>query len=509
MAETTRKSRMAIKAEVTEGTILLPTGGSDYIALQEGFSLTPAFEQIENSELRASIGRGPNIVGTETPTAEISHYLRNSYVEGTAPNFGLLIKAAFGDTVAYSGTERTTTAGSSAGSATAAATIVLGAGGTDFERGKAVLIKDPTNGYSIRPSRSVSTNTLTLGFNLAVAPATGITVGKPVFYKPSDDQISLALWVYRGNGGATEGISGGKVSEMSFDASAGKELNSSFKFQGLKYFFNPIEIAATDTKFDFLDNAATRAATVSAKIYRDPQELASALQTSMNSLGSANTFTVTYNSTGANAGKFTIVSTGTTLSLLWNTGVNTANTIGDKIGFIVSSDDTGALTYTSDTVQSYASPQTPSLDAGQPIIVKAHEVMIGDFNDYGCAGVQNFSFNLKQELVRTPDVCQDSGYGGQISNGRDVSVDIVLTLVRHDSEKFKRFRAGDTVSFAYNFGSKAGNNWEAGKCGNIYLPDCKITSFELDDVDGIVTLKVTLNAFVDSSGNGEVYLTFL
>lgn len=509
MAESNRKSRLAIVEETTEGTLVLPTSASQYIALQDGFSLVPNFELVDNAELKSSIGVSAPIQGSENPTVELSHYMRHSHVEGTAPNFGQLLEAAFGETVAFSGSQRATTAASTAGTSSAAAVIKLAAGGTDYERGKAVLIKDGTNNYSIRPVKSVATNDLTLGFNLAAAPASGISVGKPVFYKPNDVPPSLSYVLYRANGADVEAVAGAKISEFSMDATAGEALNSSFSAEGIKYFFNPVEITASTKYLDFLDNATTRVATLTVKVYRDQYELAQAVQDAMNSLGSANTFTVTYNPSGASAGKYTIASNGATLTLKWNTGTNTANSIASKLGFSTAADSSAALTYDSTTVASYASPQTPSLDAGQPLLVKNMEVMIGDFADYGCSGAQSFSFSMANEVVRVPDICSESGFSGTVNNKRTVTCDAVLTLTKHDSEKFKNFRAGDTVSFGFNFGTKSGGNWEAGKCGNLYMPDCKITAYEVSDNDGIVVINLTVQAFVDTNGYGEVYLTFL
>lgn len=330
-----------------------------------------------------------------------------------------------------------------------------------------------------------------------------------MFYKPSDTPGSLSFVLYRANGANVEAVAGAKITEFSVDATAGEALNSSFSAAGIKYFFNPVEITATNKYLDFLDNVTTRAASITEKVYRDQFELAQALQDAMNSLGSGNTFTVTYNATGASAGKYTIASSGSTLSLLWNTGTNAANTIGTTLGFSVAANDTGSLTYTSDNEASYASPQTPALDAGQPLLVKNMEVMIGDYADYGCAGAQSFTFTLSNEVARVPDICSESGYSGTVNNQRVVTCESVLTLTKHDSEKFKNFRAGDTVSFGFNFGMKSGGNWVGGKCGNIYMPDCKISSFEVSDADGIVVINLTVQAFVDTNGLGEAYLTFL
>lgn len=503
-----RKSRMAIVEETTAGTPVAPSAAGQYIALQDGFSLTPNVETIDNEELKASIGTSAPILGLESPSVELSHYIRHSHVEATAPNFGQLLECAFGSVTAAPA-QSSTTSGSTAGTSSAAAIVKLASGGSNYPRGSALLIKDGTNGYSIRPVQSQSSNDLTLGFNLAAAPASGIGVGRPILYAPSDTPPSCSVWLYRANEADVELVAGAKVTEMSVEANAGEALNASFSLEGSGYYFDPVEIGADDIYLDFLDNATTRAAVIEAKIYKDPTDLAAAIQSAMNGLGSANTFTCVFNTSGANKGKYTITSNGTTLSLLWNTGTNTANTVGDAIGFSVAADDTGALTYTSDNAASWVSPQTPSIDAGEPLVVKNQEVMIGDFDDYGCSNAQSVTITLSNELQKVPDICEESGVASIINVSRLVEVECVLTLQKHDADKYSRFRQGSDVRFAYNFGTKSGGNWVAGKCGCFYMPAGKISAFEVSDADGIVTINMTIQAYVDSSGNGEFYLNFL
>lgn len=71
-------------------------------------------------------------------------------------------------------------------------------------------------------------------------------------------------------------------------------------------------------------------------------ELESAIKAAMEVPG-AETYTVTYD---PDTGLWTIATAGAYLSVLWLTGTNTANSIGASLGFDVSADDSGALTYT-------------------------------------------------------------------------------------------------------------------------------------------------------------------
>lgn len=508
MAETTRKSVLAIVKEVTVGTPLLPSAGTDFVTLQDGFEMVPEFETLDNNELSPNVGSKAPILGIEAPTASVSHYLRHSGTEATAPNYDELIECAVGEKVAAHATERALTTGSTAGTSSAAATLVFNAGhGADFERGKAVLLKDATNGYSIRNIESMATDTATLGFNLAAAPASGVNTGRAILYKPADAPPSLTMSLYRGNGAALEVMAGARVAEMGIEATAGELLNMNFSLEGTSYRFDPIEITASTDTLDF-DDGSVKVATVAAGLYKDPLELAEALETAMNAVSSG--ITVVYNSSGASAGKFTITKASGSLSLLWNTGANTAQTIGTKLGFSVAADDTGVLTYTSDNVQVWSAPYTPSADTNaNPLVVKASEVMIGDFDDYGCSGAQSFTLTITNTLQNVIDICETSGVAEKLLSQREVTAEVVLTLKRHDAEKFKKFRNGDDIRFAFNGGIKSGVNWVAGRCVNVYMPQAKVSAYSVTDTDGIVTIEMTLTAYVPASGLGEVFVNLL
>lgn len=509
MAEVTRKSVMAVKKETTTGTIVYPTSGADYVALQDDVSMKPAFDTVDNNELSSSVGIRAAILGLEKPEFSFSHYVRHSGAEATDPSFIEFLEGAFGEKVAAI-SEFDTVAGSTAGTTAAAAVVNVDTGeGTNYERGKAILIKDPTNGYSIRNVHSVSSDALTLGFNLATAPGTGVNLGRPILLKPNDSAPTLSTHLYTGNGGAYQLMAGGRVSSADISVESGSPVNCAYSLAGVAYYFDPINITASTKYLDFTDDAGTHAAVVAVATYKDPHELAAALQQAIDDV-TTTTPTVTYsNSTG----KFTIKTTGTVLTLKWNTGTNTANSIATKIGFSTAADSSGTAAttgYTSATAQSWVSPYTPSADSNtDPVVVKAHEVMIGDFSDYGCAGVRKFDFSLKNDLVDVPDLCTASGIGDKLLSKRTCEAKVVLNLTRHDADKFRRFRTGADIRFAYNGGVKSAGNWIAGRCFNLYMPDAKITDYQITDTDSVVTIEITVQAYVKTDGLGEVFFNFL
>lgn len=509
MALQFRQTKFAIVSETTEGTPVSPSGASAFIPVQDGMSLAPSFQSLETADLKSSIGMSKPIQGLEEPTVSFSEYMRHSGVEGTAPEYGPLIESAFGGTVVTNATERLTTSGSTAGTSSARAVIELASGGTDFARGYPVLIKDGTAGrnYQIRPVYSVSTNSLTLGFNMPYASASGMGCGKAVVYKPANTgHKSLSVWQYLADGGAVQMVAGSKVDEFSFEANAGELINSNYSLIGTAFYYNPIEITASNKYLDFNDGGGEEQAQITIGMYKDPHKLAAAIQDAMNVL-TTDTITVTYsNSTG----KFTISSSGSTLTLLWNTGTNTANSIGATLGFVVSSDDSSALTYTSDAAYStLVAPYTPVYDSSDPVVAKAGEVLFGSFSDTTCIQSPKVTFTISNGLTPVNDVCAESGRASQVISGRTVTVEFSATVSQYDVKAFQRYRENADVSFLYNFGVKQGGNWVPGKCVSLYLPTAVVTSFEVSSEDGLCMLSVSLQAYVDDNGLGEVYLGYV
>lgn len=507
-----RPSVLAVMKEVTEGTPVIPAGATDFIALQDNLAITPSFALLDNAELKSSIGKSKPILGKESPTVTLSHYLRNSGVVAQAPNYGKFLEAAFG-AVSIAGTEYDTVASST----TTLIKVDTGEGAT-FERGQALLIKDATNGYRIRCIDSISSNDLTIGFQLPNAPGTGVNLGRAVLYKPADiGHPSLTIWHYAGNGGAIQMAAGCRVTSVGIEITAGELINATYNLSGISYYWNPINILSGDTKLDFTDDDGTFVATVATGFYKDPYELAVAIQDALNATASTQTYTVTYmdqaaDIAGSDGGRYKIVGTGTLLSLLWNTGVNTANSIGDKIGFSLAADDTGAAAtvgYKSDTPISFVAPYVPSYDSADPTVAKDNEIMIGGTDDYACFKASAVSFTMDTTKADISSVCSVSGVDGSVINERAVTISVTALLEKYQVEKFSNYRKGDEIKFQYSFGVKSAGNWVAGKCGALYSPTVVLTNYAIENVDGLYNLKIDLQAFVNSNGQGEIYLNFV
>ena len=494
----TRASVLAVKPETTEGTPAKPAAATDFIAQQDDITMEPAFEQLENAELKNSLGRAKTLVGLENPTASFSHYFRASGVEGQAPNYGEILKAIFGTENVDSDEESTTT-----GSTTSV--VELASDGADHQRGTGLLIKDGTNGYSVRPVHSQSTNSLTLGFNLSSAPGNAVAVGKCVTYIPANSSHqTLSLWEYLGNGGGIELISGSRPVGMDLSFEAGQYANANYSFEGIGFYYNPIEITGSNKFIDFDDGGGEENASITEKTYKDPHDVASAIEDAINAL-TTDTVTVVYSDSD---GKYTCTSDGSTFELLFATGTNNANSIATTIGY-TAANKTGALTYESESALDFSADYTPSYDSANPVVCKNMDCFIGEADDSECFDPSSVSISMATPKADTLSVCAESGKSGSIISSREITIDVVALLPQYCADRFRRMRENSTTRFFIAGGPKEGGNFVAGKVFGCYAPTCTVTSISIADNEGRAEISISLSTFVDDDGNGEFYVFFL
>ena len=489
----TRSSVLAIKKEITEGTPVLPTVATDYVALQDTFAMEGGFALLDNAEMKSSIGMSKKIIGAEAPTASLDHYLRHSGVEGQAPNYGVLLEAALG-AVSIASTEYPTVAASTT------SVIKVNTGiGASFERGEALLIKDATNGYRIRCIESVAGDNLTIGFQVPVAPAVSVNLGKCVLYKPANTgHPTLSLFHYLGNGGATQALAGGRVTSAAISISAGELINASYSIEGVSYYFDPIEVVTGASIINFNDGAP-KTASIPLKLYKSPIELADAIALAFTAAHGA-AVACTYSST---TGKFT-VSQVASIAITWLTG---ANSIGATLGF--TADVSAIVTSTSNVAISFASPQTPSFDNSDPLAAKDNEVMLGIGSDVACFAASTVTYTIDTPKADIMSVCSVSGKQGSVIQSRACTIAVNALLEKYDASEFERFRVGTEIKFQYSFGVKSAGNWVAGKSGALFAPTASISKFVTADNNGLVELQLELTAFVNNAGSGEVFISFV
>ncbi len=117
-------------------------------------------------------------------------------------------------------------------------------------------------------------------------------------------------------------------------------------------------VLTADKHLDLHDGTDEDTVTIAADTYDDIWALCDTIQTGIRALdGGASAFykdaLVDPCFDGSVPGMIKIDFTVTGVSILWNTGTNTATTIGEVLGFDVSADDSAAVSYTSDYQHQY------------------------------------------------------------------------------------------------------------------------------------------------------------
>ena len=495
----TKATVFSVKKEVTAGSYLPPSSATDFLPLRPGNEIAFEPEKLESDELLNDIGKAKAFIGKEKVSGSHSAYLRHSGVEGQEPQLGVLYESVMGSK-AVAGVEYDTVAASTV------SVIKVDTGeGALFVPGQALLIKDATNGYSIRNVASISGDDLTLNFVLGAAPAASVNLGRAVTYIPvAQGHPVFSTTKYLGNGFAVEASSGNTVTEANFTADANGFGEVEFSYEGTKYLFNPITITASSKFLDFTDTSGTFAVAVPEKIYKTPVELADALASALNDSPSAQVYTCTYSSVN---GKFTIASSTTAvLSLLWNTGANTANSIKTKLGFN-NTDDTGALTYSSDNAQTYAAPYTPSYDNADAIIIKGAELFIGKQSENICICAQSVSYTISKSVEDVDCICEETGVSEKIPTERTSEMTVTASLSKYDASLLDALLKNSGISAMLNAGPKVGGNWSPGKCHNVYFQNCTVSAYKTTG-DNFIQVELTLSGFVTATGK-DAYLNFV
>lgn len=490
-----KASVFSVKAESTSGEYEAPASGSDFVPLRPKSDLKYEPEQLESDELLNDIGASKSAVGKSVVTGSHSAYLKHSGVEGQEPEVGIFYESLFG-TKYIVGTEKTALALSTT-------TVIKVTSGGDFRQGQALLVKK-ASGYKIVNVASISGNDLTVNFALDSAPPATTLLGKAVEYIPaSSGHPTFSTTKYLGNGHAIETSAGNTTTEATFKLDANGYAEVEFAFTGTKYYFNPIEITASSKYIDVTDDSGTFAVQLTEGFYSNPVELADAIAAALNA-SSTEDYTCTFSSTD---GKFTIASATTaTLSLLWNSGANTANSAKTKLGFN-NTDDTGALTYSSDNAQTYTAPFTPTYDDDNKIVVKDAEMFIGSQTDNVCFCAQTVSLKISKTVEDVDCICEESGILEKVPTARLAEMEIVAVLKKHDVALLDALIKNNGISAMMNCGPKSGGNWIPGKCFNSYLQKCTVSKYTTQG-ESVIQVSIGLKGYVTSTEK-DVFINFI
>lgn len=507
-----RSAVFAAKAEVTEAVLLAPSTTS-FIPLRPGYTFEGSVDSVTSDELTGDIGASKSFSTKQTPKGSLPKYLRASAVEGQAPEYSILLESAIGSKV-VNATEYDTIAGSTAGSTSARAGLVVNTGeGAFFRKGQGVLIKDSVNNYRVRNVYSISSDTLSLNFNLPAAPALGVNLGKAVQYVPTAvSQPTFSAWLFQATSSSTlsEAIAGCRTTStaMSFKANELAEVN--FSFEGVKFYFDPLTVDATNNKVNFKDASlgSELTATITSQTYDSPVALAREIASQMDAL-TADTITVAYSNT---TGKYTITSNGSFLSILWKTGTNgsdnTDTHIGTLIGFSDAANSTGGLTYTGALPISLSPSVTPAYDVADSVVVRNSEIVLGSFDEYLCRSISEATITINTPKTDILSICSSSGVDSSVISSREVTFTASLNYQAYEAGLFDKFINNTTTSVMINTGVKSGNNWVPGTVVNVYIPNLSLTVDSIGDDAGFFVAKIEGKGFVDSLQK-DIYANFL
>jgi len=486
-----RASLFAVTKETVPGEYKKPSIGKEFLPIRPGNELAFEPEMLESDELLNDIGASKGFIGKEAVSGSHVAYLRHSGVEGTEPQLGIMYESVLGSKY-INATEKQTQASSTV-------SVLKVADGTLHRVGEALLIKDASNGYSIRNIKAIVGNDLFLNFNLNVAPAAGVKLGKAVLYKPeAQGHPAFSTTKYLGNGYAIEASSGNTGTELSLTADANGLGEVNFSFEGVKYLYNAVIIDALNKSLKFTDDAGTFTVSVPEKVYSTPIDLAAALEASMNG-ASEEVHTVTYDN---KEGKFTIASTSVVFSLLL-----TESTIGEVLGFDDSADLTGAVTYTSNNAQAYEATVVPEYDAADIIIIKGAELLVGTETDNMSLKAQSVTLKVSKEVEDVESIAAESGIEEKIPTKRVVEMNITTLLKKHDASLLDALLKNKGISAMLNAGPKVGGNFVAGKCFNAYLKNCTVTGC-VPQGDSFLQVEIALKGFVDTNSK-DIYVNFV
>lgn len=495
----TKSTVVSLMVETTEGTLKRASGATKFVPVRDGFTMSPAMDQLSNNERKASIAAGKTQTGAENPTVSMPFYPRGSGVAGTQPMHGPLYQACFGavdvETVEYD----------TVASSTVSAVNVDTGEGANYRKGQPLRVQYTDRSHAVRAVHSISGDVLTPAFDLPASPGSGISLGKAItYYGANQDHPTLSVVEYGGNEGFVEAVAGLRVTSLGITLEAGQYADGTSTLEGLAFHWNPLEVTSSKRYFDWTDDSGTYAAAIDVDDY-DPYEVCDALNAAINATASTEPPVWSYDDA---TGKFSVVGTGTLLTLEWNTGANTANTIGTLLGFSVAADDSGTAAttgYTADNALSYAAPYTPTYDSPDLIVAKNQSVMIGDHDDYAEFDASRVTIQVSQTRGVKGSIVAESGRGGSRITGRATTVQVQALLDKHNVDWFRRYRSNADTRFQLTFGQKEGGNWVPSETLMFYLAHSTVSELALEDLEGQYALNMTLTGYAPEDSSGEVF----
>lgn len=228
-----KESVVCFKNEVTPGVPVNPSGTGDYMAVKGDFTSTYEREVLNSELISAQIGMRKGQVGMITTGADLANEFKHSGTEGVEPEYNDLLESLMGGPKNIETTELDLVAGS-----TTSVVNVDSGEGASLAVGQALLFKENlgSQGYQIRPIKSIATDAITVEPVLPAAPVATTNLGKCVTYNVGSAHKHGTLNLYWGNT-LKEQIAGCLVESMSLEVATGQIISASYTLAGLNRSF--------------------------------------------------------------------------------------------------------------------------------------------------------------------------------------------------------------------------------------------------------------------------------
>jgi hypothetical protein len=148
-----------------------------------------------------------------------------------------------------------------------------------------------------------------------------------------------------------------------------------------------------------------------------------------------------------------------------------------------------------------------AVDSADAIIIKGAELFIGNKQDNVCVCAQSVSLTISKEVEDVDCICEETGVKEKIAVSRSVEMSVTAVLNKYDASLLDALLKNSGVSAMLNAGPKTGGNWIPGKCFNVCLANCTVSSYTTTG-DSFIQAEITLKGFVTSTQK-DVYLNFV
>lgn len=224
------ESSLALTEEVTEGTYVAPSSGTDYIeVLSDGVELNKTRELLERDLLASTVETEAARVGLSEVTGSIPVEFKASATEGDAPqSMDLLLKSLMGG-------RRQITSDQTSDNTSHTSTVIYFSDTSAFSVGDIVLVKE-SGAYEVRPISAIVTDT-SIEFPFALengAPANEVVVAQTtVYYSETTSSITMSAEHNLGSEAIKQKVSGLRAASMSIENwSVGQIPTANFSVQG-------------------------------------------------------------------------------------------------------------------------------------------------------------------------------------------------------------------------------------------------------------------------------------